>query len=561
MANPKKTKSSRSRDTSRARSTSRPRAPSKTRQASKSFGRKSVPVVSKSKSLTKTITPRRKTPVKTPKAESGPKSASPARQRSTRSSVRMIEKLETYPAKYERPSTRKSVSPPRPCFHISCLAKLPGKVLCSPFSNGSICFFAAFIIPLFVYWCIFLALSPTSEKSFTRTHSRFGKSLAFVGAALPYDPSLISSLVLVGVAAFTRLTILLHAIIPLGKTTTIIADGQRLHHKSNGIVVVMVYAVAVAIYHHKIADLIGGAHFHVLSDYLPTIFLAAVLEAFVYTVHVFLKEHFSRSTSRTNGSGCFVVDFYTGRETRPTPFGVDIKVLSQYICLVGGFILQVSFALRQYKEHASLSLGLMTLIFLHCVVLLDFFIYEPTSLHCHDVLRYGCGLRWFQSKFVIRPLLSSLGVFYLAQNYHVAYPSLKPLPDYTLPALGAIFFIFGLFVRRRAINQRFVFRCYPQHPDLETMSTFRAESGKRILAGGWWGFVRHPDYLGEVLLTVGLALPTGFGSFAPWIVPVFVFLDVLLRIHWDEQVCSEKYDSAWKKYTTVVPYRLIRGVY
>lgn len=205
--------------------------------------------------------------------------------------------------RYERPSIHKNASPPRPCFHISCLAKLPGKVLCSLFSNGSICFVAAFIIPLFVYWCIFLALCPTSEKSFTKTHSHFGKSLAFVGAALPYDPNLISSLVLVGVAAFTRLTILLHAIIPLGKTTTIIADGQRLHHKSNGIAVVLVYAVAMVMYHYKIADLVGGAHLYVLSDYLPTIFLAAVLEAFAYTVHVFLKKYFGRSTSRTKGSG------------------------------------------------------------------------------------------------------------------------------------------------------------------------------------------------------------------------------------------------------------------
>lgn len=255
------------------------------------------------------------------------------------------------------------------------------------------------------------------------------------------------------------------------------------------------------------------------------------------------------------------MDFYRGCETRPAPFGVDIKVLSEYICFIGSLVLQVAFGLRQYLEHSSLSLGLMILIPLHFVALLDFFIYEPTALHSNDVLRYGCGLRWFQSKFIIRPLLGNLGVFYLSQNYHVTYPSLKPLPDYTLPVLSAILFVIGLFVRRRATNQRFIFRCDPRHPELEGMHSFRAESGNRILAGGWWGFVRHPDYLGELLLTVGLALPTGFGSFAPWIVPVFVFLDLLLRIHWDEQVCSEKYDSAWKKYTIMVPYRLFRGVY
>lgn len=53
----------------------------------------------------------------------------------------------------------------------------------------------------------------------------------------------------------------------------------------------------MALYHYRVADLVFGFHLHILSNYLPSIFLAAVLEAFGYTVHVFLKEHFAGSAS------------------------------------------------------------------------------------------------------------------------------------------------------------------------------------------------------------------------------------------------------------------------
>lgn len=33
--------------------------------------------------------------------------------------------------------------------------------------------------------------------------------------------------------------------------------------------------------------------------------------------------------------------------------------------------------------------------------------------------------------------------------------------------------------------------------DLETIPTSR---GKKILVSGWWGWVRHPNYLGDIIM-------------------------------------------------------------
>lgn len=41
---------------------------------------------------------------------------------------------------------------------------------------------------------------------------------------------------------------------------------------------------------------------------------------------------------------------------------------------------------------------------------------------------------------------------------------------------------------------------------LETIST---ATGKRLLVSGWWGLVRHPNYLGDLLMALAWSLPCG----------------------------------------------------
>ena len=42
--------------------------------------------------------------------------------------------------------------------------------------------------------------------------------------------------------------------------------------------------------------------------------------------------------------------------------------------------------------------------------------------------------------------------------------------------------------------------------DLETLPT---AGGKKLLISGWWGLVRHPNYLGEILIQWSWVLPAG----------------------------------------------------
>ncbi len=43
--------------------------------------------------------------------------------------------------------------------------------------------------------------------------------------------------------------------------------------------------------------------------------------------------------------------------------------------------------------------------------------------------------------------------------------------------------------------------------DLESMATL--VPGSRLLISGWWGYVRHPNYLGDILMAVAWSLTCG----------------------------------------------------
>lgn len=42
--------------------------------------------------------------------------------------------------------------------------------------------------------------------------------------------------------------------------------------------------------------------------------------------------------------------------------------------------------------------------------------------------------------------------------------------------------------------------------DLKTIPT---ATGKSLLVSGWWGLVRHPNYLGDLLMALAWSLPCG----------------------------------------------------
>ncbi|GAA53889.1 lamin-B receptor, partial [Clonorchis sinensis] len=84
---------------------------------------------------------------------------------------------------------------------------------------------------------------------------------------------------------------------------------------------------------------------------------------------------------------------------------------------------------------------------------------------------------------------------------------------------------------------------------------------QRLLAGGWWGFVRHPNYLGTLLMVYAAAMLSGFASPIPWTYPLLLTAAMLHRVGRTEYLNAEKYGSSWTVYTKLVPNKLIPRIY
>lgn len=64
----------------------------------------------------------------------------------------------------------------------------------------------------------------------------------------------------------------------------------------------------------------------------------------------------------------------------------------------------------------------------------------------------------------------------------------------------------GYVIFRTSENQRLAFA---QKGASSGLDSIPAIAGRRILCAGWWAIVRHPNYLGEVLMQWSWVLPAG----------------------------------------------------
>jgi len=80
------------------------------------------------------------------------------------------------------------------------------------------------------------------------------------------------------------------------------------------------------------------------------------------------------------------------------------------------------------------------------------------------------------------------------------------------------------------------------------------ETGQQLSSTGWYGFVRHPMYFGNVVLMVGV--PLALGSYWGLLI-LLVGLGVLaLRIN-DEEALLKKDLAGYDEYIATVHYRLV----
>lgn len=116
---------------------------------------------------------------------------------------------------------------------------------------------------------------------------------------------------------------------------------------------------------------------------------------------------------------------------------------------------------------------------------------------------------------------------------------------YSLEVLGALLLLGAWFL---------IFRTFSDNTFASALVRVQSERKQKVISTGVYGFVRHPMYLGAILLFVGT--PLLLGSFWGLVTsPVFIFL-LAVRTLGEEKMLTDELDG-YVEYKRKVRYRFV----
>jgi delta14-sterol reductase len=254
-----------------------------------------------------------------------------------------------------------------------------------------------------------------------------------------------------------------------------------------------------------------------------------------------------------------LADLYLGRVENPQWGGgrVDAKM---YLYLVGAVLLELnvlSFTARHVLLHPDdPSPGVLLYAGLFTFFVAEYLNFENVHLYTYDLFAERVGFKLGWGCLVFYPFFYAVGLWSVAE-----LPSPRT-PAPLLVVYGLIFFS-GWALSRGANLQKFLFKTRPEARLFGVIAPVALEGGgKKLLCSGFWGISRHVNYLGEILMALGLTLALGYpGAIGPWLYPLYYVALLFPRERADDRRCAEKYGPLWEEYCKRVPYRIIPGVY
>ncbi|CAK9304532.1 unnamed protein product [Gordionus sp. m RMFG-2023] len=222
--------------------------------------------------------------------------------------------------------------------------------------------------------------------------------------------------------------------------------------------------------------------------------------------------------------------------------------------LIGWVILDLCYLAQKTHDRKFISIPLLVLCLFHAWYVLDAQWNEARVLSTWDIRHESFGFMLLFGDIVWVPFLYSLQARYLSLHTVI-------LPKWHL-GLCIFLYVVGYTIFRMSNSDKALFTRSPNHPKFSHYRVIpTGVQGKKLLAGGFWGLVRHPNYLGDIIIALSMCLLSGFHHVLPYF--YFVFLTCLLihRQIRDEAWCANKYGAAWNEYRRIVRSRIIPFIY
>uniref|UniRef100_A0A8C8TLN8 Delta(14)-sterol reductase TM7SF2 n=1 Tax=Peromyscus maniculatus bairdii TaxID=230844 RepID=A0A8C8TLN8_PERMB len=300
-------------------------------------------------------------------------------------------------------------------------------------------------------------------------------------------------------------------------------DKSRLRYPINGFQALVLTALLVGL------GLPAGLPLGALPEMLLPLAFATTLTSFISSLLLYAKALAAPDSALAPGgnSGNSVYDFFLGRELNPRLGSFDFK----YFCelrpgLIGWVFINLALLVREAELRGSPSLAMWLVNGFQLLYVGDALWYEESVLTTMDIIHDGFGFMLVFGDLAWVPFTYSLQTQFLLHHP-------QPLG---LPMASLICLIKGL----------------------ETIPT---ATGRHLLVSGWWGMVRHPNYLGDLIMALAWSLPCGVSHLLPYFYLLYFTALLVHREARDEQQCLRKYGRAWQEYCKRVPYRIIPYIY
>lgn len=271
--------------------------------------------------------------------------------------------------------------------------------------------------------------------------------------------------------------------------------------------------------------------------------IAANLLAWLGALLLFLAGSVRRGRPRP-------VDFLLGIERRPSLCGLDLKMFSYRPSLVGLGVMNLAFAAVQWQRDGQLSIAMALYQIFALLYVGNYFHFERGMSFTWDIIeeRFGWMLIW--GDYVLVPFFYCLPAMYVSERT-------TPLPPDRALAL-VLLYGFGFWLFRGANGQKHRFKEAPEAP---VWGRPPQSIGGRLLVSGFWGIGRKLNYTGELLMYLSWTLLAGFGSWVPYLVPLWLLLLLVHRAERDDRRCRAKYGALWEEYCRHARFRMFPFVY
>ncbi|XP_069464805.1 delta(14)-sterol reductase LBR [Ambystoma mexicanum] len=343
-------------------------------------------------------------------------------------------------------------------------------------------------------------------------------------------------------------------LLPIGKVAdgVQLSNGKSLKYRINGFHAFVLSSAAVA------AALYFKINLLYVYDHFLQFAVSATIFSFLISIYLYFRSLKKAEDQLSIGgiSGNVIYDFFIGRELNPRIGTFDLK----YFCelrpgLIGWVLINLVMLFAEMKVNVrdAPSLSMILVNCFQLLYVLDALWNEEAILTTMDIVHDGFGFMLAFGDLVWVPFVYSLQAFYL-----VNHPN-----DISLLVAAAVVALntFGYAVFRGSNSQKNAFRRNPQDPKLTGLKTIPTATGKCLLVTGWWGFVRHPNYLGDIIMSLAWSLLCGFNHILPYFYAIYLICLLVHREARDERRCKKKYGLAWDQYCQRVRYRLVPYIY